>query len=587
MKKIFIAGLLTVGALASCNDFLDIAPKDKFTDTPEYWDNPTNLEYQCNLFYEDYLGYGNGGGKGWFYYKTLGDDQVDFQKNDWTWTSAPATSSDWEDAYESIRHANFILQRLATSGMEERSKASFQGIARLNRAWQFYQLVRMYGDVPLVYVVPDHHSNEILYGPRVDRDVVMDSVVADLKFATQHITGSNKQRFTKNMAYAMLADVALYEGTYCKYRTAADNAGKGPNLERAKTYLNTCVEACKVIMDNKDFILNDSYQALYNSTDLSKSTEIIFYKPYSRNTLMHSLIDYTVNTGGTNGMTKDAFDNYLFLDGKPLVTTSLDNSDEGKMVVVDVKKKIDGVMKTVKDTSYNINNLLAVRDKRLAATVDTVLAFKGSSYSRAGSDAFTSTTAYGIAKYDNTQELSTNDRNNINRQYTDAPVYWLAVIYLNYAEAKAELGTITQDDLDKSVNLLQRRAGLPNMTLTPDADPANNMGVSNLLWEIRRTRRCELMCDNWYRYWDLIRWHQLELVDSKTHPNIYLGANMSMVENPQVELYAPNKATPWIVYMVGSNTTKQVRTYDKKYYFYPIPTGQKALNGKLEQNPGW
>lgn len=62
---------------------------------------------------------------------------------------------------------------------------------------------------------------------------------------------------------------------------------------------------------------------------------------------------------------------------------------------------------------------------------------------------------------------------------------------------------------------------------------------------------------------------------------------MSMVENPQVELYAPNKATPWIVYMVGSNTTKQVRTYDKKYYFYPIPTGQKALNGKLEQNPGW
>lgn len=373
-----------MGALASCNDFLDIAPKDKFTDTPEYWDNSTNLEYQCNLFYEDYLGYGNGGGKGWFYYKTLGDDQVDFQKNDWTWTSAPATSSDWEDAYESIRHANFILQRLATSGMEEGSKASFQGIARLNRAWQFYQLVRMYGDVPLVYVVPDHHSNEILYGPRVDRDVVMDSVVADLKFATQHITGSNKQRFTKNMAYAMLADVALYEGTYCKYRTAADNAGKGPNLERAKTYLNTCVEACKVIMDNKDFILNDSYQALYNSTDLSKSTEIIFYKPYSRNTLMHSLIDYTVNTGGTNGMTKDAFDNYLFLDGKPLVTTSLDNSDEGKMVVVDVKKKIDGVMKTVKDTSYNINNLLAVRDKRLAATVDTVLAFKGSSYSRAG-----------------------------------------------------------------------------------------------------------------------------------------------------------------------------------------------------------
>ena len=54
MKKIIIAGLLTMGALASCNDFLDLAPLDKFTDTPEYWDNTVNLEDQCNLFYEDY-----------------------------------------------------------------------------------------------------------------------------------------------------------------------------------------------------------------------------------------------------------------------------------------------------------------------------------------------------------------------------------------------------------------------------------------------------------------------------------------------------------------------------------------------------
>lgn len=587
MKKIIIAGLLTMGALASCNDFLDLAPQDKFTDTPEYWDNTVNLEDQCNLFYEDYLGYGNADGQGWFYYKTLSDDQVDFQKNDWAWKNAPATSSDWKDAYKSIRHANFILKRLSTSRMDEDDKANFQAIARLNRAWQYYQLVRMFGNVPLVISVPDHHSDNILYGPRVDRDVVMDSVAADLNFATKHIAGTNKQRFTKNMAYAMLADVALYEGTYCKYRKAEDNAGKGPDATRAKTYLNACVEACKVIMGNAAFKLNDTYQGNYNSTDLSKNPEIIFYKPYSKNTLMHSLIDYTVNTGGTNGMTKDAFDNYLFLDGKPRASTALNKTDAPKMVIVNVQKKVDGVMKTVQDTSYNIKHLFAVRDKRLSVTLDTVLAFKGKAFSRAGSNAFTSTTGYGVAKYDNPQLLTTTERNNINRQYTDAPIYWLSVIYLNYAEAMAELGTITQNDLNKSVNLLQARAGLPNMTLTPDADPANNMGVSNLLWEIRRARRCELMFDNWYRYWDLIRWHQLELVDSKAHPNIYRGANMTTVDKPQVELDTLNNAAPWEVYMVGSNTRKQVRTYDKKYYFYPIPTGQKALNGNLEQNPGW
>ena len=175
----------------------------------------------------------------------------------------------------------------------------------------------------------------------------------------------------------MLADVALYEGTYCKYRKAEDNAGKGPDATRAKTYLNACVEACKVIMGNAAFKLNDTYQGNYNSTDLSKNPEIIFYKPYSKNTLMHSLIDYTVNTGGTNGMTKDAFDNYLFLDGKPRASTTLNKTDAPKMVIVNVQKKVDGVMKTVQDTSYHIGHLFTVRDKRLSATLDSVLAFKG------------------------------------------------------------------------------------------------------------------------------------------------------------------------------------------------------------------
>ena len=404
----------------------------------------------------------------------------------------------------------------------------------------------------------------MLYGPRVDRDIVMDSVLNDLNFAAKYIQGSNKQRFTADMALAMKADVTLFEGTYCKYRTAEENAGKGPDVARAQKYLNECVSACEALM-KKGYKLNDSYQGIYNSIDLSKNPEIIFYKPYSQNVLMHSTVDYTLNTSGTHGMTKDAFDAYLFLDGKPKATTTLNNTDA-------VQEDANGV--------FNINSLLAVRDKRLAVTIDTVLVFKGKPYSRAGSNEFTSTTGYGVAKYDNPKEMTTTDRNNIGKQYTDCPIYWLSVIYLNYAEAKAELGNLTQADLDKSVNLLQKRAGLPNMTTTPEADPANNMNVSNLLWEIRRVRRCELMFDNWYRYWDLIRWHQLDLLDSQKHPNIYLGANLKYLKNPEVDVNTEG-------YMIGSNTLKQVRTFDKKHYFYPVPTGQITLNKELKQNPGW
>ena len=166
--------------------------------------------------------------------------------------------------------------------------------------------------------------------------------------------------------------------------------------------------------------------------------------------------------------------------------------------------------------------------------------------------------------------------NNIGTGYTDAPIYWLAQIYLNFAEAKAELGNITQADLNNSVNKLQARAGLPDLTLTPEADPANNHGVSNLLWEIRRARRCELMTDG-NRYWDLVRWHQLDKLDSSKYPNINRGANLAIV--PDCEMTLDNG------YVVPVTAT---RTFDKKYYFYPIPSNQiKNSNGGTTQNPGW
>ncbi len=563
MKKILICSIMMMGALTSCNSFLDIHPDDTFTNTPAYWSNTDNLDNQCNTFLNNYLGYGNGSSYGWFYFKALSDDQVDFTDNNWTFTNVVASSADWKSAYETVRHANYVLTGLAKSSLSYEAKATYEGIAKLNRAWTYYQLVRQYGDVPFINTVVNTADEEILYGPRINRDVVMDSVLNDLNYAAEHITQTNKQRFTADMALAMKADVALYEGTYCKYRTVADNAGKGPDLTRAQRFLNECADACTKLM-TKDYHLNASYKGNYNSTDLSKNPEMIFYKPYSKGKLTHSTINYTMNTSGTNGMTKDAFDAYLFLDGKPKATTSLATNDAATLNA---------------NNQYGIEAQLAVRDKRLAETIDPVLAFKGHAYQRAGTHAFTSTTGYAVSKYDNTTELTIGERNNNDRQYTDCPIFWLSVVYLDYAEAKAELGTITQTDLDNSINKLQIRAGLPGIQLAPAADPANNMGVSNLLWEIRRARRCELMFDNWTRYWDLIRWHQLHLIDSEQHPNVYLGANISNVPNPEVDVNSNG-------YMIGSNTLNQVRRFDKKYYFYPIPTGQITLSN-LTQNPGW
>ena len=106
------------------------------------------------------------------------------------------------------------------------------------------------------------------------------------------------------------------------------------------------------------------------------------------------------------------------------------------------------------------------------------------------------------------------------------------------------------------------------------------MGVSPLIWEIRRERRCELMFDNKFRYWDLIRWHQLDKLDTTLHPEITMGANLA--SDPTAEKAVTLTADGYIDASNG-----MTRTYEYKHYLYPIPSGQITLNPDLGQNPGW
>jgi hypothetical protein len=367
------------------------------------------------------------------------------------------------------------------------------------------------------------------------------------------------------MAYAMKADICLWEGTFRKYRTEVEN-GAEPDAVGAIRYLNACIDACNYILE-QNLHLNSSYQDNYNSIELDNNPEIIFYKPYKQGTLTHSLIAYTSSSTTQSGMTKDAFDSYLFIDGKPRALTSLNTKDAG----------IVTYNSDTKQHNINISSALAVRDKRLSATIDSVLSFKGSTWVRTPDGMqMTSTTGYTCRKYDNTA-LPINYRNQTTSNYTCAPIFWLSVIYLNYSEAKAELGSITQADLDNTLNLLNTRAGLPYLSVNPGfSDPANNHGVNDLIWEIRRARRCELMFDNWYRYWDLVRWHQLDKIDTSHNKNIMLGANIHNAIEPQIDtidgyIYAPRAS----------------RTFHPRYYLYPIPSSQITLNPQLTQNPSW
>lgn len=574
MKKIHIIYVvITAFVLGSCDDFLDKGPLDTFTND-NFWTNESNVTGYANTFYQNFLGYGNGGGTGLFYFRTLSDDQAGGGFADWTFQNVPASNTNWSDGWIEIRRANILLENVGKVNMSDEAKNHWTGVGRLMRAWHYYQLVRAYGDVPWVDKSLDITDDGYLYGPRENRDGIMDKVLEDLDYACQNMYDNTaKTKLNRNVAYAMKSEICLFEGTFRKYRKAEDGQS-APDVTGANKFLSETKTAAAYLMD-KGFSLNSSYQGNYNSTNLATNPEMIFYKAYKQNTLHHSLIAYISSSTQINGMSKAAFESYLFTDGKPLALTSLDKSDVAVMKIG--TKTVGG--NVVPDTVMSIKKILDLRDKRLSETIDTALCYVGRGFTRFGTGiSMTSSTGYGVNKYDN-KSLENMYRNQTSANFTHAPIFWLATVYLQYAEACAELGNMTQDDLDKSVNKLKTRAGLPSLTINVGfSDPANNMEVSDLIWEIRRERRTELMFDNWTRYWDLIRWHQLNKLDSSVYPDILLGANI--VNDPY------DKAIDRVGNYIDG-TKEKTRLFDKKHYWYPIPSGQISLNPQLGQNSGW
>lgn len=550
-------------AMTSCDDFLNDNryPGSIQTVGDDFWNYTVNVQNQINYFYEDFLGYGNGTGYGNFYFKWTTDDQCGRTAfAQWLYQNTSPSMSDWNSPYTEIRRANLVIEGVTNGTLTGAEAANFIATARLYRARQYFTLVKKFGDVPLVEKALDPTDEAALFGPRTNRNDVMDYVLADLNFAIENITAQNgKTVFSKDLANAMKAEICLYEASYARYYQK--------NEARAQKFYNEVVSAGTAIASK--YPIGSDFTSLYKSFNgagggyngLSTNSEVIFMKPYAQSVLMHSTMDYSCASDGIAGITRDAFDSFLLLNG------TVATEDKGVYT----------------EDGLSIQNLLDVRDQRLAMTTYPAVMFHGMEYYGPNTAAMYSETGYGVSKYDN-WTIPASEATSANTSYTCAPLFWGARLYLAILEAKAELGNITDSDLNTYMAPLWKRAGF---TVTPTVgllssinDPNNNMGVSSLIWEIRRCRRCELMMDDDIRYWDLVRWNKLELLDTNKNPKIAQGANISMV--PENKLDAARVKGDYLDCTYG-----QTRVYNTKYNLFPIPTNQITLNPALTQNPGW
>lgn len=112
--------------------------------------------------------------------------------------------------YNVIFRANVVLENLEAAGS---SADKFEAEAKFTRAYAYFNLVRLYGDVPLVETIITPEDRETAY-TRVDASIIYDLIVADLQTAVAGLDDGSKYRASKAAAETLLAKVYLTLGRY-------------------------------------------------------------------------------------------------------------------------------------------------------------------------------------------------------------------------------------------------------------------------------------------------------------------------------------------------------------------------------------
>lgn len=588
MKKIssIITLVILTFGFTSCNNYLDRTPLDKNSDATN-WTSEASLETYAWSLYENFSGYGNGWTRGQYLSTGLTDDYCSDGYVQPT-QNIPSSSSTWNNGYTEIRRANILLNRVdRIPDLAEKNANHWRGVARFFRGMKHFELVRVFGDIVWIDSEIDIDDAAALSRKRDSRVEVMKKVCEDLEFAGNNCRFTADNTVNDMSAWALLARAALFEGAWQKYQ-------KG-NAEDAKYFYAKAKMAADKVIGSGKYVIHNDYLKNYISKSLVGNSEMILFKVYSHTaeggkvTHAHAMQGWSNSSSKTWGLTKSAVESFANADGLPIHMGTFSDA-------------------TIADVFKN-------RDARLSLIIDPdVLCPVGYAYK----EGINSSTGYWTDKLVDWNDYGTSTWLAPNNT-TDAPIYSYSEVLLNYAEACAELedlgaGSMTQTDLDRSVNELRLKHGkLPKFTYagkgvvsvngtTITADPKNKTGISNMLWELRRERRSELMCDG-FRYFDLMRWKLGSLLDFTKNPECCLGASLNAIKafyeaTKDEELYKDKKYSDIIAgnfwssdnkYLSAFNQAKNNRVFDEsKHYLEPIPSTQITLNPNLlPQNPGW
>ncbi|ADB40956.1 RagB/SusD family nutrient uptake outer membrane protein [Spirosoma linguale] len=496
----------------------------------------------------------------------------------------PTSGGGW--SWGTLRNINYFL---ANSGKcpDAKAVAKYNGLARFFRAYFYFGMVKRFGDVPWYSKPIEVMDQEMLTKPRDPRTMVMDSVMADINYAIANLDASRQvTTVTKWTALALKSRIGLYEGTFRKYHTEF-------GLPNADKFLDESIAASADLMKNSGYTIYKAtpataYGKLFSS-DNAIPDEVILARDFSDELqVYHNLNYYTMTASyGKPGLEKKLVNSYLMADGTRFTDIK---GYETMQFAEEVQNRDPRLSQTIRTPGYT----------RIGETTPLVPEFGAT------------VTGYQLIKFVSAPEWDT-----FTKDITDMPIFRYAEVLLNYAEAKAERGTLTQADLDLSTKLTRDRVGMPNINLAdananPDPYQAQqytqlkgaNMGV---ILEIRRERRVELVMENFFRWDDIIRWKEGQLL-TKTFKGMYFPGpgSYDLDKNGKVDLVIYEGTKPSVpgaqLLKLGSeillengnkggnivvNGHINKKFNESRDYLYPIPTQERLLNTKLTQNPNW
>ena len=594
MKKniILYSFIALLSGTAGCSDMLDEYPLDAIS--PEtYYNNADELRSATNQFYGMFPGAASG-------YTESADVVCIFNLPAEVQgiRTVPTSGGGWN--WEYLRAVNFYLSHSVRCDDVD-AREHFDGIARFFRAYFYFEKVKRFGEVPWFDRELSSTDPE-LFRPRDSRDFIMDKILDDLTYAINNISDKKDlYNVTHWTALALKSRICLFEGTFRKYHGI-------PGYEK---FLNECATASKLFIDNAPYAIYQTgaqpYRDLFSSMNAIEE-EVILARDYDRSqNVMHEANANTLSpTYGRPGMNKKIVNSYLMTNGDRFT----DQPGYETMQYYDEMQN---------------------RDPRLTQTV------VGPGYMRINSDAVSSpnfgasTTGYQITKW-----VTDASGDGYLGSSNDYILFRAAEVYLNYAEAKAELGTLTQEDLKISIKKIRDRVGMPNIDMdaaNANPDPylcALESGYQNVtgpnkgvILEIRRERTIELLLEG-FRYYDIIRWKEGKVFEQPFLGMYFPGLTQGSGDN-RYDVFDMNdgiagdkEKVDICIYTGKKPSVKNIRKFyklgeefvltdgdkgniichdiekeprqwnEERDYFFPIPTTERSLtNGALTQNPGW